>query len=135
MKNFVGFILLYFFYFFLKNRVDFQYAWSYNINIARAKAHKQAHNAGGIDMVLKVFLGMEIGRYDGYEFGTVLRTFDNGYKLVFMEGFADEYGSWDSLWIAKPDDRFGWYGVDDLNVRTETGSHRNGWLERELRFK
>ena len=86
-------------------------------------------------MVLKVFLGMEIGRYDGYEFGTVLRTFENGYKLVFMEGFADEYGSWDSLWIAKPDDRFGWYGVDDLNVRTETGSHRNGWLERELRFR
>ena len=84
---------------------------------------------------IKVFLGMEIGRYDGYEFGKVVRTFDNGYKVVFIEGNIDEDGSWDSLWIAKPDDRFGWYGVDDLNIEIEFGNFKSGWLERAMQFE
>ena len=85
---------------------------------------------------IKVFLGMEIGRYDGYEFGVVLRTYANGNKLVFIQGVSDDEDSaWDDLWLAKPDDRFGWYGIDSQDVRVEFGNFKEGWLEQNSRFK
>ena len=71
--------------------------------------------------IIKVFLGMEIGRYDGYEFMPVLKTLPNGYKLCWLnhdEFHTDEDSTWDEIWIAKPDERFGWYGHDDLPIRT-----------------
>ena len=86
---------------------------------------------------IKVFVGMEIGRYDGYEEGVVLRTYANGNKLVFVQGVTDnEDEAWDALWLAKPDDKFGWYGVDDADVRVEFGDFNNsGWFEYNSRFK
>lgn len=67
---------------------------------------------------IKVFMGMEIGRYDGYEFGKVLKTYKNGTKLVWFDHENDdEDESWDELWIAQQDERFGWYGIDSQNVR------------------
>ena len=70
-------------------------------------------------MVLKVFLGMEIGRYDGYEFMTVLKTLPNGFKLCWFDHDTDdEDETWDELWVVEPNTRFGWYGYDSLPVRT-----------------
>ena len=66
---------------------------------------------------IKVFMGMEIGRYDGYEFGKVLKTYKNGTKLVWFDHENDdEDESWDELWLAQQNERFGWYGIDSQNV-------------------
>ena len=61
---------------------------------------------------------MEIGRYDGYEFGKVLKTYKNGTKLVWFDyENDDEDESWDELWLAQQDERFGWYGIDSQDIR------------------
>ena len=63
---------------------------------------------------IKVFLGMEIGRFDGYEYLKVLKTYPNGSKLCFLDHDTVsepdyEYEAWDDLWLAQPDEKFGWY--------------------------
>lgn len=69
---------------------------------------------------IKVFLGMEFGRYDGYEYGQVIKTFPNGNKLVFVD-YSDlttdtDDADWYQFLTARPDDRFGWYTVDSLDI-------------------
>ena len=71
---------------------------------------------------IKVFLGMEIGRYDGCEYGKVLKTYANGTKLVWLDHENDdENESWDELWLAQknpyPHINAEWYGIDSENVR------------------
>ena len=75
---------------------------------------------------IKVFMGMEIGRYDGYEFGKVLKTYKNGTKLVWFDHENDdEDESWDELWLAQKnvfDRNYGdteWYGIDSKNIRID----------------
>ena len=85
---------------------------------------------------IKVFLGMEVGRYDGYEFGKVIKTYRNGDKLVFINlDDDDDEEAWDSLYIAKADDRFGWYAVDEIAVRVEFGNFDLGTFTKNTRFK
>ena len=71
---------------------------------------------------IKVFMGMEFGRFDGYEFMQVLKTYNNGMKLCYLGGEDTKVDAtediWEQLIIAKPDDRFGWYAQDGLDVRT-----------------
>lgn len=82
---------------------------------------------------IKVFIGMEFGRYDGYEFGVVLKTYDNGMKLVYLEDETETDPNediWEQLIIAKPDDKFGWYAQDGFDVRT-TMTARYGLMFRD----
>jgi len=82
---------------------------------------------------IKVFLGMEFGRYDGYEYGVVLKTYDNGMKLLYLEDETETDPNediWEQLIIAKPDDRFGWYAQDGLDIRT-TMTSRYGLMFRD----
>ena len=69
---------------------------------------------------IKVFLGMEFGRYDGYEFGQVLATLPNGIKVVGLDYSdlrdEDEDITWCQIVTAKADDRFGWYAQDEINL-------------------
>lgn len=83
---------------------------------------------------IKVFLGMEIGEVDGYGFGVVLKTYANGDKLVFIAGGEDDEEAWDNLWLAKPDDRFGWYGIDSKTISVDFGDFKSDWLERHSKF-
>lgn len=68
---------------------------------------------------IKVFLGMEFGRFDGYEMGVVIATLANGYKVVGID-YSDLRGDDNTTWVqvvtAKPDDRFGWYAADGLDL-------------------
>ena len=74
---------------------------------------------------IKVFVGMEFGRYDGYEYGKVLKTYDNGMKLLYLEGDDTDPNEdiWEQLVLARPDDKFGWYSQDGLDVRTTMTDH------------
>lgn len=84
---------------------------------------------------IKVFMGMEIGRYDGYEFGKVLKTYKNGTKLVWFDHENDDNDeAWDELWIAQQDERFGWYGIDSKSVRVNLGTFTQGWLTKSAEF-
>lgn len=88
---------------------------------------------------IKVFRGMEVGRYDGYDEAIVLRTYTNGDKLVYINysDFDDEDGAWDVIAIAKSDDRFGWYAIDDRNINVEFGDFTEftaDWLKGHSRF-
>lgn len=72
---------------------------------------------------IKVFIGMEFGRFDGYEFGTVLATLANGTKVVGID-YSDLRGedddtTWCQIVTAKPDDRFGWYAQDAIDLDIE----------------
>ena len=72
---------------------------------------------------IKVFLGMEFGRYDGYEYGNVIKDLDNGYKLVFVDYSDlrkdDDDADWYQILTVKPDDKFGWYTVDGIDFDLE----------------
>lgn len=84
---------------------------------------------------IKIFMGMEIGRYDGYEFVKVLKTYANGTKLCWFDHENDDADeAWDELWIAQQDDRFGWYGIDSKNVRVNLGEFKQGWLSKSAEF-
>lgn len=71
---------------------------------------------------IKVFLGMEFGRYDGYEFGTVLATLPKGIKVVGIDYSdlrdEDDNTTWCQIITAKADEQFGWYaqGGVDLDI-------------------
>lgn len=83
---------------------------------------------------IKVFIGMEFGRYDGYEYGKVLKTYDNGMKLLYLENETETNPNediWEQLIIAKPDDKFGWYAQDGFDVRT-TMTSRYGLMFRDI---
>ena len=82
---------------------------------------------------IKVFIGMEFGRHDGYEFGQVLKTYDNGMKLCYLNEDTETDPNediWEQLVIAKPDDCFGWYAQDGFDVRT-TMTSRYGLMFRD----
>lgn len=87
---------------------------------------------------IKVFLGMEIGRFDGYEYLTVLKTYPNGSKLCFLDhdtvSKPDDDFSWDDLWLVQPDEKFGWYAVDSKDVRVNLGKFTQGWLSKIAEF-
>lgn len=70
---------------------------------------------------IKVFLGMEFGRYDGYEFGKVLTTLPNGFKVVGIDysDLGDEDSTWYQIIVAYPDVRFGWYANDEVNLHID----------------
>ena len=69
---------------------------------------------------ITVFTGMEV---HGAVEMQVLKTFANGEKLCFFNHNNDDDDlAWDELWIAQPDDRYGWYGVDSQDVRVEFGN-------------
>lgn len=76
---------------------------------------------------IKVFLGMEFGRFDGYEYGKVLKTYANGDKLVFLDFENDEEdNAWDELYIATADEKFGWYAISSKSVRVDFGNFNYG---------
>lgn len=87
---------------------------------------------------IKVFLGMEIGRFDGYEYLKVLKTYPNGSKLCWFDhdtvSEPDEDEAWDDLWLAQPDEKFGWYAIDSMNVRVNLGQFTQGWLSKIAEF-
>ena len=68
---------------------------------------------------IKVFLGMEFGRLDGYEMGVVIATLANGLKVVGID-YSDLRGDDNTTWVqivtAKADERFGWYATDDIDL-------------------
>lgn len=72
---------------------------------------------------IKVFLGMSFGRHDGYEYGTVLMTLANGNKVVGIDYSAlrdeDDDTTWCQIITARPDNQFGWYAVDEINLDIE----------------
>jgi len=87
---------------------------------------------------IKVFLGMEIGRFDGYEYLKVLKTYPNGCKLCWFDhdtvSEPDEDEAWDDLWLAQPDEKFGWYAIDSMDVRVNLGQFKQGWLSKIAEF-
>ena len=66
---------------------------------------------------------MEFGRYDGYEYGNVIKDLANGYKLVFVDYSDlredDDDADWYQILTVKPDDKFGWYTVDGIDFDLE----------------
>jgi len=75
---------------------------------------------------IKVFLGMEVGRYDGYEFGTVLATLPNGCKVVsfdYSDTIREDSRNWYQIGTAFPDMRFGWYIEDTVNLFIESNGN------------
>lgn len=70
---------------------------------------------------IKVFLGMEFGRLDGYEMGVVIATLANGYKVIGIDysdlrGDGDDDTTWVQVVTAKPYAHFGWYATDGLDL-------------------
>ena len=81
---------------------------------------------------IKVFLGMEFGRYDGYEFGTVIMTLPNGSKVVGIDysdlKSDDDDTTWCQIVVAFPHMRFGWYANDEINL--DIGDNGNIYIKK-----
>lgn len=78
---------------------------------------------------IKVFLGMEFGRYDGYEYGKVLTTLPNGLKVVGIDYSVlrekDDDTTWYQIVVAYPDAHFGWYANDVANLHIDNDGYIN----------
>ena len=84
---------------------------------------------------IKVFMGMEIGRYDGYEFCKVLKTYANDTKLCWFDHENDDNDeAWDEILIAQQDERFGWYGIDSKPIQVNLGEFKQDWLVKSAEF-